>query len=112
MAKYVGKIKISSYVFENIQQLLNAPDSSVGKGEVVFDQSYTFSDGRCMAIQVCASLEPSKEACWSQAILMEDDYEVACSEPSDVLLGEWCITVDGNDYVVEIIVMDESEDSN
>jgi hypothetical protein len=90
-------------VAEQLTELLNKPSEGVGKGEVVFDEEVLFPNGRRMAIQVVASLDPLKEPCWSQGVLFSSEgEELGHTDVGESILGEFHCW-DGNDeYAVEV----------
>jgi hypothetical protein len=94
----------------------NRDNLSIGKGEVIFDESVAFPDGKVMDIQVVASLE--NEPCWTQGVLYEkgtDDFsnrpgcwgdclnEVGCTDCGESLLGEYHVLHDNTEYICEVI---------
>lgn len=78
-------------------------DSGVKGDGVEFDQEVVFENGMRMAIQVCASGNPTEESCWTQGVLFDQHgNERGCTDVGESFLGEYCVECDGDEYVTEV----------
>jgi|GEM_PF-2159396 len=111
--KYEGTIEVACEVAEDMERLCREPADDVGKGETVFDQEYDFGNGIVMAVQVCASLSPREESCWTQGVLfakVEDKNsptghclsEVGCTDVGESFLGPYHIYDGDDEYIVTV----------
>lgn len=79
-----------------LEQWCDTPPSDVGRGEVIFDEEIKYSDGHRMVIQAVASLDPSSEPIWTQAILYTPEgNECGFTEAGEEFWGEYQV----GDYV-------------
>ena len=75
-----------------------------GKDVPLFDREVLFDNSMRMAIQVCPSVDPDTEECWTQGVLYDKDgNECGCTDVGDSFLGEYCIWCDGVEYVVDVV---------
>lgn len=60
-----------------------------------------YPDGIEMDIKICGvQYEPDNTNLpWTEAVLFKDGSEVACSEVSDDIFGEWTLHYNGTDYI-------------
>lgn len=93
---------------EEVEKLLKEPSSDVEKDKVVFEVSHTFNNGYQMCIQLVSDLMPSKNPCWTQAILYDNEgNELTQSEVEDQFFGNWNIEFEDEYY--SIIVNSETK---
>lgn len=104
--KYEKELVIKQSLADEIESLTTKGSQDFGEdmtiiNTVVFDNGYEM-DIKCCGVQ-CE--DGSDNAAWTEAVLFHNGSEVCCSEPSDEYFGEWTLTVNGDEYTVD--VMDE-----
>jgi len=102
--KHAGTIRVEKDRLTEFDRLCAEPAGDTGEGEVIFDEEFTFADGNRMAVQVVASLSPSTEPCWTQGVIFAPDgTELGCTDCGETLSGEFCVTIEDTDYVVNVL---------
>ena len=65
-------------------------------------------DVKCCGVQF---EEGKSNTAWTEAVLFENGSERCCTEVCDEYEGEWILEYNGNEYVVNVVVIDEAEDA-
>ena len=78
----------------------NSGDRRLPDGES-FSLTAKFENGNEIDIKVCGS---DDSAAWTEAVMFNDKGgELACTEPGDEFFGEWNMSDENTDYVVNVI---------
>ena len=105
MTKKTATLKVPFHIAEEMTRIVMRPDSGVKKDGVEFDEEVTFDCGARMAIQVCASGNPSEESCWTQGVLFsKEGQELGRTDCGESFLGEYCVEHDGVDFKAFVVV--------
>ena len=103
MAIERGVLEVNSEAFDFLCLACKEPQSDVGKDEVLFDQEYKFLNGYRMAIQ-CIASGNAEEPGWTQGVLFDSaGNELGTTDVGESFGGEYCVSHDGMDYIVEVI---------
>lgn len=104
MAIERGVLEVNAEAFDFLCGACKEPQQDVGKNEVLFDQEYKFANGYRMAIQCIARGNPAEESCWVQGVLFDSEgNELGTTDVGESFGGEYCVSHDGKDYIVEVI---------
>lgn len=96
-------LKVRKETAQEMQRIMDQPDSTVKKDETEFDREVHFDDGNYMVIQVIGSTQPDVEPAWGQGVLFDaNGNELACTDACETFLGDYQINFDSVDYVVEV----------
>lgn len=99
--QYHKTIKVSENLANQMQEICDKADSSTKKDGTEFDHDVLFENNFNMAIQVIGAGD--EEPGWTQGVLFDTDgNEVGCTEVKDTFLGEYKVTLDGDDYIVNV----------
>ena len=88
---------------EDLRALLShepASESECFGEDKTISHTVSFGNGVEMDIKVCGVQyhEGESNTAWSEAVLFVNGSEVACSEPSDAIDGEWILDHDGDEF--------------
>lgn len=101
--RYLQTLKVPSETAHELERICKEPDSGVKGDGVEFDQEVVFENGMRMAIQVCASGNPTEESCWTQGVLFDQHgNERGCTDVGESFLGEYCVPDGDDEYVTEV----------
>lgn len=102
--KYTGEMKVDTEVAVEMERLCRKADSSISKDCTQFDREFKFPNGFRMAVQVCSTLDPSEESCWTQGVMFDKiGNELGMTEVGESFLGEYCVMFDGDEYEVNVV---------
>jgi len=104
--RYAKCLNVDRDRLEQMELKLQSCDPELPPDEAIFDEGMVvrLDRGYTMMIQVVAPNSPEDEPCWSQAVLLDKDgRELAVTEPSESLRGEWIIGYRTDEY--SLIVM-------
>lgn len=101
--KFEKSLLVDECVAVEMERIVQYPDSSVKGDGVEFDEEVVFDNGVRMAIQVCASGNPSEEPCWTQGVLFASDgTELGCTDVGESFMGEYHIDDGDDEYIVTV----------
>jgi len=82
---------------EVVYKLLNGK-IPMGEDDTV---SYTakFDDGYEVDVKICGSDDGKP---WTEAVLFHNGSEVCFTEPSEYIIGEWCLETEDTSFVVNV----------
>lgn len=101
--RYLQTLKVPAETAHELERICKEPDSGVKGDGVEFDQEVVFENGMRMAIQVCASGNPTEESCWTQGVLFDQHgNERGCTDVGESFLGEYCVPDGDDEYVTEV----------
>lgn len=98
------KITLLPEEVKYIASLLSAGPASqeecFGEDETIMHTAI-FGNGMEMDIKLCGVQyeDGGFNKPWTEAMLFKNGTQVACTEPDETYLGEWCLKYDGNEYV-------------
>jgi hypothetical protein len=102
--QFKKKLVVERAVAEEMERICREPDTSVKKDGQEFDEEVVFDNGNRVAIQVCGSGDPANESCWTQGVLFSPDgVELGCTDVGESFLGEYWISHDDDEYIVEVV---------
>lgn len=94
---------VGARTYDEMSRLCNEPDGSVERDRAIYDTTVRFNDNIRMVIQVVSTTQPAEESCWTQGVLFDaDGNEIGMTDVGESFGGEYCITHDGVNYVVEV----------
>lgn len=64
-----------------------------------WSKTAAFPDGIEMDIKLCPGCTP-----WTEAVLFWNGSECGCTDPGDEFLSDWVMDLDGNQYMVEVVL--------
>lgn len=105
-----AEIKVSRHDVELLNNEPCSEEECLGEDEPIV---YTaqFEDDIEMDIKICGvQYDDGEGACnlpWTEAVLFHNGEEVACTEPSESLLGEWTLDYDGITYHVNAVINED-----
>lgn len=101
--KYLQTLLVPVEQALHLEWICKELDSGVKGAGVEFYQEVVFENGMRMAIQVCASGNPTEESCCTQGVLFDQHgNECCCTDVGASFLGEYCVECDGDEYVTEV----------
>jgi len=66
-----------------------------------YSETVKFDNGYEMDIKICGT---DNEKPWTEAVLFnKESGELECTPPDSIFFGEWWISYDGDDYIVNVI---------
>lgn len=81
------------------QKVLRSTDM-MGEDDT-YSETVKFDNGYEMDIKICGA---DNEKPWTEAVLFnEESGELECTPPDSVFWGEWWISYDGDDYIVNVV---------
>ena len=110
--KFERCLTVDPELLEQMVTKLQTCDPELPSDEAIFDQGLVISPGAgfSMMVQVITPNDPESEPCWSQAVLFDQDgRELACTEPSESLKGEWVIGYDCHEYHLVVVSRGQEE---
>lgn len=102
--KLSKELRVSQLIAEQMEKICSEICGDVKRDGVEFDQEVVFENGNRMAIQVCGPGNPLEETCWTQGVVFDSDgNELGCTDCGESFLGEYCVIVGDDEYVVNVI---------
>ena len=102
--RYLQTLKVPMETAYELERICKEPAAGVQGDGVEFDQEVVFENGMRMAIQVCASGNPTEESCWTQGVLFDQHgNECGCTDVGESFLGEYCVEFAGDEYVTTVV---------
>lgn len=101
--KYYGEIFVRREKFNEMERACREKIAAdYRRDEVLFDETFRFSNGNFMAIQVCVP-DCKDESCWTQGVLFnKKGFEISCTDVGDSFQDEYTV-FDGDDvYTVNV----------
>lgn len=93
---------VPAHVIAAMEQLCRVPPGACR--EVEFDEEVRFPDGRRMAVQVCGTLSPATEPCWTQGVVFSPEgHELGCTDVGESFAGEYDVCVGSQQYRVVVV---------
>lgn len=103
MSRISKTLVVERNLGDEMERIVRDIEPDTAKDGVEFDKEVTFCNGMRMAIQVCGPGNPKEESCWTQGVLFgPQGNELGCTDVGESFLGEYCITFDGDDYIVNV----------
>ena len=105
--RYEQTMQVMASEGRQLEQACREPLTDCGRDETIFDQEVEFVNDTRMAIQVIAAGADSGESAWTQGVIFDEDgEELGCTEVKDTFAGEYCVTVDGDTYVCNVVLVE------